>query len=285
MIRQIGFELYKMSRRPRSYTGFAAFLLVNVLVMLGAKYGDFGDMFARHSAGGALEMVGSPLNAEFMAWLVVGSPLSGPILIMWLPFFVSLVLGETFAGEHTEGTLRTLLTRPVSRGSVFASKFVSSLIYTTALVAFLGVSAYVIGAVMFGTGGLLSTGTFTRPMLGWYAQGEAIARLALAYGLTLVVVLTVGMIAFFISIWLSNPLGAIGGGVMLQFATFIMSEIAYFKPVKHYLFGAHMMVGQNAFLDPIPWREIGSAVACLGAYIVVLLAASAIIFKRKDILA
>lgn len=284
VIRQTGFELFKMSRRPRSYTGFAAFLVANVLALLGAKYGGLAGVMAAHASGGMLEMVGSPLDAEFMAWLVVGSPLSGPILIMWLPFFVSLVLGETFAGEHTEGTLRTLLTRPVSRGSVFAAKLASSAVYASALVAFLGLSAYAIGAAVFGTGGLLSTGTLMNPMLGWFARGEALARLALAYGLTLVVVFTVGMVAFFISIWLANPLGAIAGGIMLQFATFVMSEIGYFRPAKPYLFGAHMMVGQQAFLDPIPWKTICSALACLGVYIIVLLVASAVIFRRKDIL-
>jgi ABC-2 type transport system permease protein len=285
MIRQTGYELYKMSRRPRSYTGFAAFLVANFLVMLGAKYGGFAELFAQHSAGATLEIVGSPLNAEFMAWLIVGSPLSVSILIMWLPFFVSLVLGETFAGEHIDGTLRTLLTRPVARGSVFAAKFVSSLVYTTALVAFLGLSAYAIGAIVFGAGGLLSTGTLMHPMLGWYAHGEAIARLGLAYSLTLMVALTAGMFAFFISIWLSNPLGAIGGGIMLQFSTFIMGEIGYFQPIRPYLFGAQMMVSQKAFLDPIPWGEIGASIACLGAYVIVLLIASAVIFRRKDILA
>lgn len=285
MIKQIGYELYKMSRRPRSYTGFAAFLAANLLVMLGAKYGGFAELFARHNAREPLQVVGSPLNAEFMAWLVVGSPLSPSILVMWLPFFVSLVLGETLAGEHTEGTLRTLLTRPVARGSVFAAKFVSGLVYTTALVAFLGLSAYAIGAMVFGTGGLLSTGTILHPMLGWYGHGEAIMRLALAYMLTFIAALTAGMFAFFISIWLSNPLGAIGGAVMLQFATFIMGEIGYFESIKPYLFGAQMVAAQKAFVDPMPWGEIGASVACLGAYIIVLLAASAVVFKRKDILA
>ncbi len=284
VIRQTSFELYKMSRRPRSYTGFAAFLFVNICVLLGAKYGNFGELVANGNTAEGLQIVGSPLNAEFMAWLVVGSPISGPILVMWLPFFVSLVLGETFAGEHTEGTLRTLLTRPVSRGSVFVAKFVSSVIYTIALVLFLGASAYVIGTIFFGTGGLLATGTFDHPMIAWYTRGDGLARLALGYGLSLVVVLTVGMFAFFISIWLSNPLGAIGGGIMLQFATFIMSQIPYFEPIKPYLFGGYMMVGQTAFLDPIPWAEIRSGLLCLGAYIFVLLAASALIFRRKDIL-
>jgi len=53
-----------------------------------------------------------------------------------------------------------------------------------------------------------------------------------------VVALTVGMIALFISIWLSSRQGAIGGAMMLVFATLIMAQLRVtFKHIKPYLFG------------------------------------------------
>lgn len=283
MIRQIGFELYKMAKRPRSYAGFAAFLVINALMIVGGRCGGLDSDMAQRTSGGMLQMSGSPVNAEFVAWLVIGSPIATGILVMWLPFFVCLVLGEIFAGENAEGTIRTLLARPVTRGSVYAAKFIASFVYVAGLVGFLVVSAYALGAAFFGTGGLLTYGATGKVV--WYAHGEGLARLALAYGLTLMVAMTIGMIALFISVWLSNSLGAVGGAIMLLFATLIMCQIDYFKHVKPYLFGAHLGVGQQAFLDPIPWRDVNTSVLCLGTYIVVLLMGSLLIFKRKDVLA
>jgi len=43
MIRQIGFELFKMSRRPRSYVGFGAFLVIVILMLIGANTAGTGD--------------------------------------------------------------------------------------------------------------------------------------------------------------------------------------------------------------------------------------------------
>jgi ABC-2 type transport system permease protein len=126
MVRQIRFELYKMAKRPRSYMGFAAFLAINAIMILAAKYGGLSDQVAAGAGGGALQMTGSVLNAEFMAWFVVGSPIAGGILIFWLPLFATLVIGDIFAGENSEGTIRALLARPVTRASVFWAKFVAS---------------------------------------------------------------------------------------------------------------------------------------------------------------
>jgi ABC-2 type transport system permease protein len=285
MLKQIGFELFKISRRPRSYLGHAGFLLINVCIMLGAKYGHLGNEFAGSANQTGFGVVGSPVNAEFMCWLVVGSPLASMILVTFMPFFICLVFGEIVGGEAAEGTLRTVLTRPIRRTSFFASKFIACLIYALSLAVFLGVSAYVIGLIFFGKGGLLSTGTMEHPMLTWYSEGPALARLALSYLLMCIGAVTVGMIAFFISNWLHNALGAVGGAIMLLFTSGIIGAIPYFKPIKPYLFTTHLLIGQQAFWDPIPWREIAFSLECLGVYVGVLFIVSLAIFRRKDVLA
>lgn len=284
MLRQIGFELFKMSRRPRTYLGFAAFLVINFLVLLGVKYGDIGQMAANQAVGFGSELVGRTATAEMMAWVTIASFASVPILTMFMPFFVSLIFGEIVSGESADGTLRTVLARPVRRGSLFAAKFIACMIYAAGLLGFVGLSAYVMGWIAFGRGGFISMGTFEQPMITYYNSSEALHRLALAYGLTAAAMAAFGMIAFFISTWLNNSMGAIGGAVMLLFAMFIVGEIPYFAPAKNYLISTHLLVGQKAFVDPIPWREIWTSLSYLGAYLAALFAASILIFWRKDIL-
>jgi len=95
---------------------------------------------------------------------------------MWLPFFVSLVLGEIFAGEVPEARFgHAHKTR--DRGSGVCVQVHRLRDLHTALVSFLGFAAYVLGAIFFGTGGLLTYGS----RLIWFSSGEGLARLALAY--------------------------------------------------------------------------------------------------------
>lgn len=284
MLRQIGFELYKMSRRPRTYLGFAAFALINFFALLGVKYGGVGQMAAEQARNSGFDVVGSFATAEMMAWVVIASFASVPILTMFLPFFISLVFGEMIAGESGEGTLRAMLARPVSRIRLISAEFAACVVYAIVLLAFIGLSAFLMGWIAFGRGGFISMGTFEQPMITYFKGSEALWRLALAYGLTAVGMTALGMIAFFISTWLNNALGAIGGAVMLLFAMFIVGEIQYFESVKPYLISTNLLVGQKAFLPDIPWGEIGVSIGYLGVYISGLFAASWLIFRRKDIL-
>ena len=138
MIKQIGFEVFKMSRRPRSYIGFAALLFINSMVLLGLKYGRLSDFAMNSASGSGMQVVGSPANGEFMAWLVLASPMvSISILTMFMPFFVCLIFGEIFAGESSDGTLRMVLSKPIKRFTLLTSKFAAGLIYTLSLVLFL----------------------------------------------------------------------------------------------------------------------------------------------------
>lgn len=288
MGRLLRFELIKMTRRPRTYLGTATFILITLAVMLGVKYGGVGQMIEHAAARQGFDGFFNPANAEFLCWLVVASPVvAAPLLTMFMPFFVCLVFGEIFAGECGEGTLRAALTRPVTRAAYFGGKLAACLIYVLALVFSLGVVAYLIGFFAFGHGGLL---TLTwqpgmPPAIGWFDEGAGLARLALCYLLTAAGMLSIGMFAFFIGVWLNNALGATGASIMLLFSMFIIGEIEWFTPIKPYLFTTHLTLGQKMFLTPIPWKAVTGSLEVLGVYIVVLSAASLLIFLRKDILA
>lgn len=285
MLRLVKFELFKMFRKPRTYLGYACCLLINICVMLGLKYGHMENISTHAMNSTSFGLVGSPVNAEFMAWMVTGSSIASMIMLMGLPFYVCLVSGEIFAGEVAEGTLRAVLVRPISRGSFFTAKFIATVIYGITLPFFLCTSAFLIGLVFFGHGGLMATGTIEHPILAWYPEWTAIWRLALGCLLIWAGATTVGMVAFFISGWLNNSLGSIGAAIMVLFAMMIIGEIPWFKPIKNCLFSTHLFVGQNAFADPIPWREIWVALKCFGAYTCGLFLISLMVFKRKDVLA
>ena len=273
----IGLELFKMSRRLRTYLGFAALGAIVAAMLVGLKYGPPPVERLTASMGRDFEMVGSFINGGFAAWLVLQAT-----VVSFMPLFACLVPGDLVSGESSDGTLRMLLARSVNRGPVLAAKYAASAIYVAALMVFLGLAAYGFGVLVFGHGGLLVVDNG----FASFPEREGLMRLAGSYGLASVSMLTIATIAFFLSTLVSNSTGAIIGAMAVTFVSAALGGIDYFKPIWPYLFTTHTDVWKTAFATPhVDWSGMGLSLRYHGANIAVFLAASAIAFRRKDVLA
>lgn len=267
-------EIIKLARRPRTYLGYLGILLLLVPMILGLHYGH-PDRHLRHQIGGEFEVVGSFINALFMARRMME-----PCLWLFLPLFIALVAGDLVAGEASEGTLRALLVRPVRRVPVLLSKFAVAVLHAAAVTYFLGLAALGLGALFFGWGDLIliEHGIYVLP------AREALLRLAAAYTTGILGMVVVASLALFLSVLVDNSNGAIIGTMMFLFVSMTLGELPYFESIRPYLFTSHMGVWDKLFEDPIPWREVGQAAAWLTAYVAVFVGAAGAIFSRKDIL-
>ena len=279
MATQIRLEIFKLARRARSYLGFVALAAMAGLVVLGLAKGrpPFEESF-----GQGFMTVGSYLNGGFVAWFLLRMA-----MMFFLPLFACVVAGDLISGEAADGTLRTVLSRPVGRASLYAAKFAVSVLYAAALTFFVGIAAYAIGTAFLGRGVLVTFQEGT--MLGAqgiyvYSESEGLARLTGAYAFASLGVLSVAAIAFFLSAILSNSLGAIGGAMMAFIIFGILGVIDYFKPIRPCLFTTHIDTWRWIFIRPIPWAEIMRSLGVLAAYVVTFFAAGLAIFARKDVL-
>jgi len=68
---------------------------------------------------------------------------------------LALVTGDLLSGEAAMGTLRMLLTKPISRAQVVLSKLIAAAVYTFILVLWMGFLALVVGRLVFGEGDLI----------------------------------------------------------------------------------------------------------------------------------
>ena len=84
------------------------------------------------------------------------SGLATPILMLlfesafFLPLIASLVAGDIVAAEDGNGTLKTILTRSVDRGQVFAAKVLAAFIYAALALFSATAVATVAGVVLVG---------------------------------------------------------------------------------------------------------------------------------------
>lgn len=281
MITQIRLEAFKLTHRWRSYLGVIALAGLAGLMVLGVKLG--GDQSFGATIPAELGAIGDFKNAGFVTWLLLNATIQ-----FLLPLFACVVVGDMISGEASDGTLRALLSRPVSRWSVFAGKFVTSKLYVLALTLSVGIIGYIIGAIFLGHGAFV---VFANNIADGQGQGvyvyteyEGIVRLLAAYIYASAAVLAVASIAFFLSTLVSNSIGAIGGAMMTLVVFQIIRIIPYFEPIQPYLFTSHLETGSGLFMTPIPWAEIGKSLGVLIAYIMVFFFAGFGLFRRKDML-
>lgn len=271
----IRLELFKMSRRWRTYLGFFALSALTAAMLTGMKYGPPPIEHLTAGISNNFEIVGSFVNGGFVTWILLRA-----VLPTFMPLLVCLVPGDLVSGEATDGTLRTLLARPVNRTPVLMAKYVAAVIYTIALVAFLGVVAYAFGVLIFGRGSLL----VAEKSVVVFTENEGLARLAVAYALASVGMLTVASIAFFLSTVVNNSTGAIIGAMAVTFVSAAIGGIEYFKPVWPYLFTTHLDLWGHALAPKVEWAEIAKSIGSLAGYIITFVGASVFAFGRKDVL-
>ncbi|MEN6371410.1 MAG: ABC transporter permease [Armatimonadota bacterium] len=280
MLKQIRLELFKLTRRGRSYIGFVALLGIAGLMTLGFRNGP--PPFQEMTAPPGFVTVGSVLNGGFVAWFLLRL-----VIEFFLPLFVCVVVGDLISGEAAEGTLRSMLSRPISRGRLYFGKLATAVIYTAALTLFLGLVSYAVGAIFLGRGALMTFQTgrlFQAQGIFVYSESDGLVRLLLAYAFAVLAVLTVGSIAFFISTLVTNSLGAIGGAMIVYIVLKLIGVIGYFDPIEPYLFTTHMGAFEGFFIDEIPWLEIGKSALVLFIYSAAFAAAGFLVFRRKDVL-
>lgn len=110
-------------------------VLIGVAVFLSTPRGGDGPQFLGQITGNGLFLVFTALTVS---------------LPFFLPLVVGVVAGDSIAGEAGSGTLRYLLTVPVSRGRLLAVKALGVATYTALAVLTVALIGLVTGALLFG---------------------------------------------------------------------------------------------------------------------------------------
>jgi ABC-2 type transport system permease protein len=222
-------------------------------------------------------LVGNLLNGYWISYIILNA------LTIHIPFLVALVAGDLLAGEATAGTYRMLITRPVSRMQIVTSKFISGILYTTSLVLFLALMSLGIGIIIFGVGELIVMGS---EAIIIFEKTDVLWRFALAYGFAALSMSVVCSLAIFFSSLVENAIGPIVSTMAVIIIFIILSafDVEILREIKPYLFTNYMLDWREFFNDPLNISEIIKSVSVLSGHIGIFFTATAIIFKKKDIL-
>jgi ABC-2 type transport system permease protein len=271
-------EFYKIFRKWRTYIGFAVVGILVPLVHLAMHLeGQKSLDYMTRNLQNSFMIVGNLLNGYWVSYLILNA------LTIHIPFLITLVAGDLLAGEATAGTYRLLITRPVSRVQIVTSKFLAGLAYTSLLIFWLALLSLGLGIFIFSTGDLIVVRSDLIIILD---QSDVIWRFVLAYGYAILGMAVVCTLAFFFSSLVENSIGPIIAtmAVIIIFIIISAINVDIFNNIKPYLFSNYILNWREFFNDPPDSQQILQAVYVLGGHIIVLLLATLIIFRKKDIL-
>jgi ABC-2 type transport system permease protein len=271
-------EFLKIAAKPRSYIGVGAITLIVGLILVALKIDGHNFIsFATRPFEQSLSFEGNILNGNLVAFIIL------QMLIIHVPLLIALVTGDLISGESAMGTIRLLLTKPISRTSILFSKYLAGCIYTFFLLLWMGFIALVIGKLLFGTGDLVVLNSdgliiLQNADLGWrFLTGFVVDYLSLV---------TVATLSLTFSCFSENSIGPIVStmAVIILFSIMGALNVDFLQKIQPYLFTTHMLAWRSFFEEPLPVDKIVSSVTILLVHIVVLLGIAIYKFNRKDIL-
>jgi len=261
-------ELSKLLRRPRTWVTIA--LLAVLPVVVGAFVKASG-LAPRPGEGPAL------LSEVLSNGLLFPAAALAIILPLFLPIAVSVIGGDTIAGEAASGTLRYLLARPVTRSRLLVAKLTTVVAFIFLAVVIVAIVAFVAGFFLFGIRPLSS---LSATALG---PAETTIRTIAAVLYIGWAMLGLGSIAVFASTRTDSPLAASLATLAAFVASQVLDLIESTRSIRPYLPTHYWLDFVDLYRDPVLWRDIERGLLLQLVYMVVFLGAAWAHFSTKDI--
>ncbi len=283
-------ELYKIFKRPRTYIAFAAMTALITIIQLGLKVdGKEYIEFVLGDLSNTLQVDGKLCNGYFVCFCILN------LLLIHVPLLIALIAADMISGEANMGTLRLLLSKPITRTQFVVAKFLAATVYTLLLLVWIAFLALFVSIFIFGTDDIFLVKNNYAVQI---ASNDIMWRYLGAFFFAALAMVTVAAVAFFLSQFAENSIGPIVAtmSIIIVFTIFSTMSIPLFNKIKPFMFTTHMVawkeffdVRVNADNESIagsiqrPDKIINSALILI-AHIVGLVSLSAYFLKKKDIL-
>jgi ABC-2 type transport system permease protein len=218
---------------------------------------------------------GEILNGYLVTYLALNT------LWVHIPVLIVIVAASIFAIEFELGTIRLLLTQPISRGQLLASKWIAMVVYNFVFMLLTVLSALLPAYILFGTGDLV---VFIDG-IQFIQEATFIKRLGLSLLFATTSMIAFSCLGMIFSLFFKNTLTSIllSMGILILstlLQKFVFGLMSAWQP---FLFSYHFSKWQLFFLDQIPTRSILDSLGFMLVMIAVLSLISYYKFKRMNI--
>jgi ABC-2 type transport system permease protein len=260
-------ELRKLVSQKRTYLGLGLAVLLPLIFVV------VQNLHQHHGHGGD----------SIIATQITQSGLATPVLMLefqayfMLPLIAALVAGDVVAAEDGNGTLKTILTRSVNRGQVFAAKTLAALTY--------GAIAVFLSAIVATVAGVASWGfdQITTLSGSVVSASEGLLLVFAANGCYLIPLLTVACIGVLLSTATRNSTASVVGAIGFVILLYILAGIPGLEGIKPYLLTEQFQAWHGLLRTPTDWAPVLHSLWVCALYAVPALFAAYLVFLRRDV--
>jgi ABC-2 type transport system permease protein len=210
---------------------------------------------------------------------------------LFIPLMVMVIASDLVSSEHSLGTVKLLLTRPVKRWKVLLSKYITLCLAVSLIIAIAGFLSYAISGVVFGYKGwgapILTGFNVTDQGLNT-SQVKLLSLwkfLLMDFGLVWFVAIVVGTLSFMLSVLIRST--AAGMGVMLAAlisGAILNNMISSWESAK-YFFMVNLRLTDylKGTAPPIEGMTLSFSLLVLLVWWLAALSVSFIVFTKKDV--
>ncbi|MCX6303761.1 MAG: ABC transporter permease subunit [Bacteroidetes bacterium] len=276
MIRLVRFELFKMVHRPRTYLCLGLMVVLVALIFWGLKTeGENAVKYVFQALEKNFIIQGNMLNGYFVTFIILNT------LWIHVPVLIVIVTGDLFSSELESGTIRLVLTRPVSRNQVALSKFLAALIFVFVFLLFWGLISLWPSLVLFGKGDLIVVFNGLQIL----EEKELLWRFVSAFGFAFLGMGSFAIFSVAVSFFTRKSLVTI----LISLGILVISTLvqtfssSLFHGWQSFLITYHLAQWQLFFYTDIDWPGIQQSVCWLLGFSAVCIVASLIRFNRIKI--
>ncbi|HRJ08155.1 MAG TPA: ABC transporter permease [Prosthecobacter sp.] len=270
-------ELLKLFARRRTYIGFGAFLLLEIVLLVVFRLQGVERIFER-----IISRQGQAFSEYYSALTLAQMILGFSVLILGA-IYLALVAGDIVAKEGEDGHYRLLLVRPVSRVRLLFIKYLTCLGYTVVLVQFIAWSAFALGVAIKGWGGGFFAMAPEVGLLVFYEWGDGMAKFASASLFLALAMTVVSSIAFFLSCFPIKPSAATIGALSYVLIDMILRNTGFMESYDHLLLTKHMAAWARVLAEDVAWPVVIRSFAVIAAVNASLFVLGAAVFESRDL--
>jgi ABC-2 type transport system permease protein len=259
-------ELFKLRYQKRTYLGLGAAAVVPIIFVLAIHF--------RPDRGGG--------DFAFSSYLT-RTGLAVPLVILlfgavWMfPLITALVAGDIFASEDHNGTLKTIFTRSLERGQIFAGKTLAAATYAIAAIFLSGTVAVIAGSLQSGFNSLQS---LSGSIVSAPKALELVYVSLLVYLIPIAAIVCIGLLLSTIT---RNSAAAVVGTLMVSLLIQLVGILPGLSGLQPYLLSTQFNAWQGLLRTPIDWAPVLRAAWVCALYGVPALMAAMIVFVRRDV--
>jgi len=272
---QLKNELWKLFGKKRTYIGFGAFLLAQTAMLFAFKYTRWQQDFERLLDGNGY------LATEFISILTVSVVMLIPQIMLLMPLYATLVGGDLVAKEAEDGTLRMILSRPISRLRLLFVKWSAGIIFAVVLVLALGLTALGFASLLFPWKGMFVF--LPGQAFCVLSAHEGLVRFACSHLFLAVNASVMMSVAFMFSCFNMKPAAATILALSFLFVSMVMENIPFFDRYEDWFITHHFKCWLLIFRDPIPWSQICQSEIILVAVSITAFIIGSMAFQVRDI--